>query len=89
MIELEEIRGRLSKMRTGLDEMLVYLAIQTRREMLTQLEERALSPGFWNEQQSAKDVIAKTNAQRAFVKPFDELVRVLDDSNLMMELAEA
>ena len=89
MIELEEMRDRLSKLRVVLDEMRVYLDIQTRREMLSQLEERALSPGFWNEQQAAKEVIAKTNVQRAFVKPFDELVRVYDDSVVMMELAEA
>jgi len=89
VIELEEVDSRLRKLREGLDEMRKYLDIETRRTMLEQLEETATRTDFWNDQNTAKDVIAKTNAQRAFVRPFDELVRLLDDGTLMMELAEA
>ena len=89
MIELDEVRSRLGKLREGLGEMRQYLDIETRRALLAQLEETAAKPEFWSGQNAAKDVIAKTNAQRAFVRPFDELVRLLDDSTLMIELAEA
>ena len=89
MIELDEVRSRLAKLRQGLDEMREYLDIGTRRELLDQLEQTAAQPEFWNDQNAAKEVIAKTNAQRAFVRPFDELVRLLDDCALMAELAEA
>ena len=89
MIELEEVNGRLGKLREGLGEMRGYLDIGTRRELLAQLEETAAKPDFWSGPNAAKEVIAKTNAQRAFVRPFDELVRLLDDSTLMVELAEA
>jgi len=89
VIELDEVRSRLAKLRQGLNEMREYLDIGTRRELLDQLEQTAAQPEFWNDQNSAKEVIAKTNAQRAFVRPFDELVRLLDDCALMAELAEA
>lgn len=89
MIALEEVVGRLAKLRAGLDEMRGYLDIETRRSLLAELEETAAKPEFWNDQNSAKEVIAKTNAQRAFVRPFDELVRLLEDGGLMLELAEA
>ena len=79
----------MAKLRQGLNEMREYLDIGTRRELLDQLEQTAAQPEFWNDQNSAKEVIAKTNAQRAFVRPFDELVRLLDDCALMAELAEA
>jgi len=89
VIEIEEVKVRLGKMREGLDEMRGYLDIANRREILAALEATAAQPEFWNDQNAAKDVIAKTNAQRAFVRPFDELVRLLDDGTLMLELAEA
>ena len=89
MIELDEVRSRLGKLREGLDEMHGYLDIETRRDLLDQLEKTAAQPEFWNDQNAAKEVIAKTNAQRAFVRPYDELVRLLDDSTLMLELGEA
>ena len=61
MIELDEVRGRLDTLREGLVEMRGYLDIATRREVLAQLEENAAKPDFWNDQASAKEVIAKTN----------------------------
>ncbi len=89
MIELEEVKVRLGKLREGLDEMRGYLDIANRREILAQLEETAAKPDFWDAQNAAKEVIAKTSAQRAIVRPFDELVRLLDDGSLMLELAGA
>ena len=89
MIEVEEIKGRLDALCGGLAEMRGYLDIDKRREMLESLEEEAARPDFWNAQNAAKETIAKTNAQRAFVKPYDELSRLLDDAALMVELAEA
>jgi len=89
VIELEEMSVRLGKLSQGIDEMYGYLDIENRREILAQLEASAVDPTFWNDQNSAKEVIAKTNAQRAFVRPFDELSRLLDDGTLLLELAEA
>jgi len=89
VIELEEMRERLNTLRKGLDEMHGYLDIENRRVILAKLETEAAQPEFWNDQNAAKEVIAKTNAQRAFVRPFDELIRLLDDEDLMLELAGA
>ncbi len=89
MIEVEEVKVRLDSLCEGLVDMRGYLDIDNRREMLERLDEEAARPDFWNSPGAAKDTIAKTNAQRAFVKPFDELSRLLDDGALMIELAEA
>ncbi len=89
MIEIDEVSKRLGKLREGLGEMRGYLDIGNRRTILAQLEEQAAKPEFWGDQNAAKEVIAKTNGQRAFVRPFDELVRLLDDGALMLELVEA
>ena len=89
MIDFDAVSSRLDKLRAGLGEMRGYLDIENRRVLLSQLEEEAAKPEFWNDQNAAKEVIAKTNAQRAFVRPFDELVRLLEDGALMCELVEA
>ena len=56
---------------------------------MAELEARAVAPDFWNDAQAARDVIDKTNAHRAFVKPYDELARLIEDAGLMVELAQA
>ena len=89
MIQIDDIHQRLSGLNGGLQEMRGYLDIESRRGLLAHLEADAAKPGFWDDQNAAKENIAKTNAQRAFVRPFDELVRLLEDSALMLELAEA
>jgi peptide chain release factor 2 len=89
VIECDDVKERLGKMREGIEEMRGYLDIANRRTVLSELEETAARPDFWNDQNAAKEVIGKTNAQRAFVKPFDELMRLIDDGDVMLELAAA
>ncbi len=88
MIEFDEIRERLAGLSTTLSEMRGYLDIDRRRVALEELEAVAAEPEFWSDQGAARDVIAKTNAQRAFVKPYDELAEHVDDIGLLLELAE-
>ena len=87
MIELEEVVQRFEKFREEHTEMFTYLGIEGRRRQLAELEALAAQPEFWNDQNTAKEVISKTNAQRAFVRPYDELSGELDDIGLMIDLA--
>jgi peptide chain release factor 2 len=77
VIDIDNISQRLATLNGGLQEMRGYLDIENRRKLLAGLEEEAAKPDFWNDQNAAKENIAKTNAQRAFVRPFDGLVRLL------------
>ena len=56
--------------------------------MLAELEKEASSPTFWNDQNKAKQTIEKTNRIRIVLKPFGELVTLLQDSELLVQLAE-
>ncbi|MBQ7191187.1 MAG: peptide chain release factor 2 [Kiritimatiellae bacterium] len=89
MIELEESKAKLEKLQATFSEMHGYLDIENRRVILADLEEQATKPEFWNNQAEAKEIIAKTTAQRAVLRPFDELSKVLDDCAVMVELAES
>jgi peptide chain release factor 2 len=67
----------------------VIFNVDQRRLQLQQLEAAALAPGFWDDPHAARKVIEQTNAQRAFVKPYDALAQKLEDIGVMCEMIEA
>jgi peptide chain release factor 2 len=65
----------------------VIFDVDKRRLTLQELEAQAAATGFWDDANAARAVIDRTNAQRAVVRPYDELTRHLDDAGVMFELA--
>jgi peptide chain release factor 2 len=88
VIEIDVLKNKLTKLKAVLVEMHSYLDIDNRRPALTKLEDMAAQPEFWNDHNAAKDAIAKTNALRGFVRPYDDLAVLIDDIDLMMELGQ-
>ena len=88
LLEVEEVRQRIEELRTKVGEMADYIRIDERRRTLAELEERQASGDFWNDQNKAREVIAATNAERAYVVPYDSLVKTVEDAAVMLELAE-
>lgn len=54
---------------------------------LQQLNEKMAQPGFWDDQEAARKVIAELKALRAQVEPVQELARRADDAPVLLELA--
>lgn len=48
----------------------------------------ALQPGFWTDQNRAREIIARTNTIKAVLTPCVTIQTALDDARIMMELAE-
>ena len=46
------------------------------------------SPGFWNDQEKAKEVIQELKSLNTVLKPFEALVRQADNLGASIELAE-
>jgi len=67
----------------------VIFNVDKRRLQLQQLEDAAMVPGFWDDPAAARKVIEQTNAQRLFVKPYDTLVQMTEDIEVMCEMVEA
>ncbi len=88
LLEVEEVSQRIAKLKQSVAEMADYIGIDARRERLKALEAEQADGAFWNDQTKAKDVIAKTNAERAYVNPFDALTKTVEDAGVMLELAE-
>ena len=88
LLEVEEVRQRISELAQRVSEMADYIKIADRRKLLAELEEKQTSGDFWNDQNKAREVIAATNAERAYVIPFDALNKSVEDAGVMLELAE-
>jgi len=50
------------------------------------LENQAAQPGFWDDQNRAREIIEKTNQQRAVVKPFLDLADTLEEAEVLIDL---
>ena len=88
LLEVEEVRQRIEAIKVKVGEMADYIKVAERRERLADLEAQQASADFWNNQAKAKEVISATNAERAYVVPFDALTKTVEDAGVMLELAE-
>ena len=88
LLETEAVRDRVGALKASVAEMSEYIGIEDRRKRLAELEAQQADPDFWGNQAKAKDVIAATNAERAYTVPFDALVKTVEDAGVMLELAE-
>jgi peptide chain release factor 2 len=64
----------------------VIFDVASREKILAELEKETAQPAFWNDQNKARENIAKSNAQRAVLKPFAALTTALQDAALLLEL---
>ena len=88
LLEVEEVRQQIADLETRVAQMADYIKIGERRAKLKELEAKQADGEFWNNQNLAREVIAETNAERAYVGPYDSLLKSVEDARVMLELAE-
>lgn len=89
MFDRDAIVGRIAKLRTSLEEMRAYLKIDERNERLAAAEAKQAEPGFWDNPEVARGVIAEGNAEKAFIYPFNDLTSAIEESEMALEMADA
>ncbi len=87
LLETEEVRQRIDDLKKRVAEMAEYIKVDERRAKLAELEGQQASADFWSNQARAREVIAATNAERAYTIPYDSLVKTVEDAEVMLELA--
>ena len=87
LLETEEVRQKIADLDRRAAEMADYIKIGERRAKLAELEAAQTSPDFWNSPAKAREVIAATNAERAYTVPYDALLKAAEDARVMFELA--
>lgn len=88
LIEVEAVRQRIADLDRRARDMADYIRIAERRERLEGLEQQQTLADFWNNPAQAREVIAATNAERAYTVPYDALLKSVEDAGVMLELAE-
>ncbi len=58
-----------------------------RETIVATLEEQSSDPAFWNDPAEARKVIAETNLHRAVLTPFQRIVTLLEEAELLQTLA--
>jgi peptide chain release factor 2 len=87
LLETEEVRQKVADLKVRVAEMADYVKVAERRNRLAELEALQAGADFWNNQTKAREVISATNAERAYVIPYDSLVKSVEDAEVMLELA--
>ena len=88
LLESEEVRSRIEDLKKRADEMAAYIKIDARRARMAELEAQQAQGDFWNNATKAREVIAATNAERAYIVPYDALLKSIEDAGVLLELAE-
>ncbi len=88
LLESEEVRSRIEDLKKRADEMAAYIKIDARRTRMAELEAQQAQGDFWNNATKAREVIAATNAERAYIVPYDALLKSIEDAGVLLELAE-
>ncbi len=61
--------------------------VANRELQIAELDARTSVPGFWDDPTAARKVIAETNQHRAVMEPFQRISSLLEDANVLVELA--
>ncbi len=88
LLESEEVRSRIEDLKNRAAEMAAYIKIDARRDRMAELEAQQAQGDFWNNAAKAREVIAATNAERAYIVPYDALLKSIEDAGVLLELAE-
>ena len=85
MIDPNELKERLSILDRKLRSFAQMVHIDSKRPELADLEERMAADGFWDDQESAQQVIQSVKAAKSLIEPYDELY---DGGQACFELVE-
>ena len=84
----ETVRPDLEALSSRLSEVEGYLHIDERRGEVADLEARSAAPGFWDNADSARDLMARLAAVRGDVERIDAAHGKLEDARAALELAD-
>ena len=77
----------LDALAARLDEVEVYLHLDEKRERAAELERQSAQPGFWDDAEYARAVMAELSAVRDDVKAVEDARAELADARAALELA--
>ncbi|MBR6406144.1 MAG: peptide chain release factor 2 [Lachnospiraceae bacterium] len=88
MVEYDQFKYTLSQYETPLQELRSALALDQKKEQISELSMYMEDPNFWNDAEKSAEITKKLKNLQDTVKEFDEIEKLYDDMNSIIEIAE-
>lgn len=87
MLQFEELHLALEKLRPELDDLAGALGLESMKEEISQLDERAAMPGFWDDMERSQKILQRSSMLKNKIASYEKLHSALEDALALVELA--
>ena len=88
MLQFEELRLALEKLRPDINDLADALGLQGMKEEISQLDERAARPGFWDDMERSQKILQRSSMLKNKIANYEKLCSSLEDALALVELAD-
>lgn len=88
MLQFEELRLALEKLRPDINDLADALGLQGMKEEISQLDERAAMPGFWDDMERSQKILQRSSMLKNKIANYKKLCSSLEDALALVELAD-
>lgn len=88
MLQFEELRLALEKLRPDINDLADALGLQGMKEEISQLDERAAMPGFWDDMERSQKILQRSSMLKNKIANYEKLCSSLEDALALVELAD-
>ncbi|WP_085833587.1 peptide chain release factor 2 [Clostridium merdae] len=87
MLQFEELKLALEKFRPEIIDLADALGLQSMKEEISQLDERAAMPGFWDDMERSQKILQRSSMLKNKINTYEKLCSSLEDALALVELA--
>ena len=87
MIEYEQLKQELEGLLPQINDLEAALALDKVKAQISQLEQQAAQPGFWDDMQASQKVLQKTSGLKSTLEHFQRLKNDYSDAMTLIEIA--
>ena len=88
MLQFEELRLALEKLRPDINDLADALGLQGMKEEISQLDERAAMPGFWDDMERSQKILQRSSMLKNKIANYEKMCSSLEDALALVELAD-
>jgi len=88
MLQFEEQQQKLNDIAPQLRQLSEALGIPALREQLSQLENKAMDPDFWNDLAASQEILQKTKQVNGKLESYTQLCGLFEDTQTLIQIAE-
>lgn len=87
MLQFEELKLALEKFRPDINDLADALGLESMKEEISQLDERAAMPGFWDDMERSQKILQRSSMLKNKITTYEKLCSSLEDALALVELA--